>query len=268
MASPTLNLLEIFWSVQGEGLHVGEPSVFVRTGGCDLRCTWCDSPETWKAAVACRVETEPGGARFESIPGNVDVETVVKAVDRLFGARPGLVSITGGEPLLQPAGVRALAAGLRARGMRTLLETHGLHAEALERVAAEIDVVSMDWKLASGVRRESDPRHGAVAAFHDAHEEFLRRALAGEGGDRGGVGEVYVKVVVTADTQDAELLEVCARIGRTAREVPLILQPVTPHGPVRETPDAARMLAWVRACRERLEDVRMIPQTHKMVGVL
>lgn len=260
MAESGLNLVEIFWSVQGEGVHVGEPSVFVRTGECDLRCAWCDSPETWRPAAACRVERQPGTGEFEGIENRVTVAQVVEHAVRLFGARPGLVSITGGEPLLQPVAVHELAALLRARGMRTLLETHGLHGQALDLVAGEIDVVSMDWKLASSVRRESDPRHGPVAPFHDTHEDFLRRAAS--------AGSVYVKVVLTATTLDEELAEVCTRIARIAPATPLILQPVTPQGPVREAPDAERVLAWLRACGEKLADVRLIPQTHKMVGVL
>ena len=54
-----------------------------------------------------------------------------------------------------------------------LLETHGLASEALESVLADIDVVSMDWKLSSDVRRASDPRRGAVEPFHAEHEKFL-----------------------------------------------------------------------------------------------
>jgi len=169
MSDALLNLVEVFWSVQGEGVHVGEPSVFVRLGECDLRCSWCDSPDTWKRAQRCRLETLPGSGRFDDVPNPVSVEATVSAVERLFARDPGaipsrggLVSITGGEPLLQPDAVRALARALRARGLRTLLETHGLLGEALTSVVTDIDVVSMDWKLASSVRRASDPRHGAV----------------------------------------------------------------------------------------------------------
>jgi pyruvate-formate lyase-activating enzyme len=209
------------------------------------------------------VETEPGSGVCEEVPNPIGAASAVGAVCRLFAGRAGLVSITGGEPLLQPEGVRALAAALRARGMQTLLETHGLHAKALAEVVAEIDVVSMDWKLASSVRRASDPRHGAVAPFHDAHDAFLRCAAGAA--DSGT--EAYVKVVLTSSTEQAELDEVCDRIARVAPKTPLVLQPVTPHGPVRDAPEPHQVLAWARACAQRLDDVRVIPQTHKMVGV-
>jgi organic radical activating enzyme len=258
-----VNLVEIFWSVQGEGTEVGIPSVFVRFGECDLRCAWCDSPETWLAAKACRIEQQPGSGVFEAKPNPLSVAEVVEEVERLQAGRRGLVSITGGEPLLQPAAVCELASSLRVRGSRVLLETHGLAVEAVGSAAGVVDVVSMDWKLSSDVRRESDARHGPVADFHDAHEAFLKRAL--ESVTAGAT--VYVKVVVTASTRDDELREMSERIARVSVETPLILQPVTPAGPVREAPAVEQMFACLRLCQERLADVRLIPQTHKSLGV-
>jgi 7-carboxy-7-deazaguanine synthase len=264
------NLVEIFWSVQGEGTEVGVPSVFVRFGECDLRCAWCDSPETWQRANHCRIEKEPGSGVFEERPNPVAIGEIAEAVARLHGGAGGLVSITGGEPLLQPIPVAELATRLRSAedpSYRLLLETHGLAVDAIASVAGLVDVVSMDWKLASDVRRASDPRRarakGDVADFHDDHEAFLEKALAQSPGTR-----VYVKVVVTPATSDEEIRELCDRIARCAPDTTLVLQPVTPVGRVREAPPARQLLAWLRLCQERLADVRVIPQTHKTLGVL
>ena len=161
------------------------------------------------------------------------------------------------------AAVCELASSLRVRGSRVLLETHGLAVEAVSTAAGVVDVVSMDWKLSSNVRRESDARHGPVADFHDAHEAFLKRAL--ESVTAGAT--VYVKAVVTSSTRDDELREMSERIARVSVKTPLILQPVTPSGPVREAPAVERMFACLRLCQERLADVRLIPQTHKSLGV-
>ncbi len=258
--APELNLVEIFWSVQGEGVLLGEPCVFVRLGQCDLRCSWCDSPETWQRADRCRIEIAAGSERFEDVENPVKVSEACRAASLLSQGAQDLVSITGGEPLLQPEGVRALAEALRAKGARILLETHGLAVEALSRVADVVDIISMDWKLASSVRRASDRRGASVAPFHELHERFLCSARS--------QAEVYVKVVVTTTTEQEELDEVCRRVARCAPETTLILQPVTPHGPVRDSPGSARLLEWVRSCREHLDDVRLIPQTHKGLGVL
>ena len=260
-----LNLVEIYWSVQGEGTQVGVPSVFVRFGECDLRCAWCDSPETWLPAKRCRLEVDPGSQRFEEYPNPTPVLRAAQAVERLHGPGGGLVSITGGEPLLQPDGLVAFVDTLRERSApayRFLRETHGLAADALERVAGSVDIISMDWKLVSDVRRASDPRHGEVPSFDDEHERFLACAVAQS------KASVYVKVVVTLATQEEELETVCARVAARAPRTPLILQPVTPSGTVRTAPSAAGMLRWLRFCRDRLPDVRVIPQTHKSLGVL
>lgn len=254
------NLVEIFASVQGEGVYVGRSMLFVRFGRCDLRCTWCDSPETWLPVKECRVEVEPGSGSFRKLPNPVELATVETALDALSPPPGSPVSLTGGEPLLQPEAVAALAERLRQRGRRVHLETHGLAVDALAGVAAKLDVVSMDWKLASSVRRATASARGSGPAFHDQHEEFLK--LASER------CQVYVKVVLTPSTQDAELDEVCRRMAACAPEVPLVLQPVTPAGGVREAPAAERLLAWLRRCEAQLADVRLIPQMHRAMGAL
>jgi len=262
---PELNLGEIYWSFQGEGTQVGVPSVFVRFGECDLRCAWCDSPETWLPAKQCRIEVAPGSGSFEEHPNPTPVLHAVRAVERLHGPGGGLISITGGEPLLQPEGLVALVETLReeaAPAYRFLLETHGLATGALQRVAGSVDIISMDWKLASDVRRASDSRRGEVLPFDDEHERFLQCAVEQSKAD------VYVKVVVTPATREEEVETVCARIAARAPATPLVLQPVTPSGAVRSAPSAGAMLGWLRFCRDRLADVRLIPQTHKSLGVL
>jgi organic radical activating enzyme len=245
--------------VQGEGPHVGESTLFVRLGECDLRCRWCDSPHTWQPAAECRIELRRGAGERRVIPNPVAIETALAACDALDVGAHHFVSLTGGEPLLQPEAVAALARGLRGRGPRILLETHGLAVEALERVIDVIDVVSMDWKLASDVRRASDLRHGPVEAFHEIHERFLRSARRAT--------EVIVKLVVTPTSDDAEIDEAAARIASVDSSLTLVLQPVTPSGSVREAPSAERLLAIFLRLSRTLPDVRLIPQTHKLVGI-
>jgi organic radical activating enzyme len=254
-----VNLVEIFSSVQGEGPHVGQSTLFIRFGECDLRCRWCDSPHTWLAAKECRVELRRGEGERRVVPNPVPIADAIAACEALDLPAHRFVSLTGGEPLLQPAAVAALARGLRGRGPRILLETHGAAPEALAEVIDAIDVVSMDWKLASDVRRASDPRHGPVASFHAAHERFLRIALRAP--------EVVVKLVVTPASEDAEIDEAAARIAGAAPGVTVVLQPVTPFGGVREAPGAERLLATFLKLSRTLSDVRLIPQTHKQIGV-
>lgn len=252
------NLVEIFSSVQGEGPDVGMSTLFVRLGHCDLRCRWCDSPHTWHAAAACRIETARGSGEFRSVPNPVPVAAVVEAAHVLEAKRHRFVSLTGGEPLLQPEVVAVLARELGGLGPAIHLETHGLAAQALRAVLPAMDVVSMDWKLASDVRRESDAKGSTPAPFHDAHEAFL--AVARE------APRVVVKIVVTDASQDEEIGEAVRRIARTAPDACLVLQPVTPHGAVRDRPSAARMLVLAQRAEHEHRDVRVIPQTHPTYG--
>ncbi|MCG8591004.1 MAG: 7-carboxy-7-deazaguanine synthase QueE [Proteobacteria bacterium] len=256
----TADLVEIFSSVQGEGPYVGTSCLFVRFGGCDLRCRWCDSPETWRPKGDCRIETARGRGSFVHEPNPVALDRIEAALEVLDAGDHRFVSLTGGEPLLQPDAVRALAPAIRQLGSAVYLETHGAAPDALEAVADAVDVVSMDWKLTSDVRRASDQKGQPAPEFHSAHERFLEIAAAR--------CEVYVKVVVTPASRDEEVDEVCRRMAAVAPDTALVLQPVTPFAGVREAPAPSRMLALARRCEQILRDVRVIPQTHKQVGVL
>jgi len=293
------NLVEIFSSFQGEGPHVGRSTLFVRFGACDLRCRWCDSPHTWKAGPRCRIEDPAHGERETDNP--VPLADVVAAAEALRVERHRFVSLTGGEPLLQPDAVRAIAHALRASasfaqraqvsrserkfravsrrraktirwasedhqvgerrpaGPRILLETHGLAVAALERVIDAVDVVSMDWKLASEVERADHPRGAGREEFHAEHAAFLRVALRAP--------ETYVKVVVTPATRDEELEALAHHLAAVDPAVPLVIQPVTPRGSVKASPPAAQLLAWQAQLERQLRDVRVIPQTHPGLGV-
>lgn len=250
--------MEIFSSVQGEGPDVGASTLFVRLGECDLRCRWCDSRHTWTRAAHCRIERVPGQGVFDEVANPIPVERALEEARRLEAASHRFASLTGGEPLLQPEATAELARGLRALGPRIHLETHGLHAGALERVVDAIDVVSMDWKLASDVRRASDPPRGRAADFHASHASFLEVARRAP--------RVVVKLVITPGSEDAEIDEAAARVAAVHPAACLVLQPVTPCGGVRKRPSAARMLALERRLSRIVRDVRVIPQTHPVYG--
>jgi len=103
---PTLKTIEIFASVQGEGLRQGEPTIFVRLAGCNLRCGFCDTKRAWRGG-----RERPVGA-------------IVEQVLRLKEDYPTTwVCLTGGEPLAQD--VRPLVLRLHDAGLRVQVETNG-----------------------------------------------------------------------------------------------------------------------------------------------
>ena len=99
-----LPLMEEFYSLQGEGFHTGKPSYFVRIGGCDVGCRWCDSKESWNAAKYPPEATDTIIEHAASYPAKSIV-------------------VTGGEPLLY--NLDYLCEGLHRRGVTTFLETSG-----------------------------------------------------------------------------------------------------------------------------------------------
>jgi len=98
---------EIFHSLQGEGISIGRPSVFVRLSGCNLACHWCDTPYTWY--FEGHAAPHRGCTTFDRRVNSVtwDIEAVADAI-RSFDCRH--IVLTGGEPLLQQPGLAALCA--------------------------------------------------------------------------------------------------------------------------------------------------------------
>jgi 7-carboxy-7-deazaguanine synthase len=149
-----LKISEIFYSVQGEGTLAGVPSVFVRTSGCNLRCTWCDTPYTsW----------QPEGE-------DLSMEQIVEAV-RQHPAHH--VVITGGEPMIAPQIVE-LTKQMRALGHHITIETAGTVYHPVM-----CDLMSISPKLKNSTPHERDG--GRWAAQHDRlriQPEVLKKLMA------------------------------------------------------------------------------------------
>jgi 7-carboxy-7-deazaguanine synthase len=113
--SHTLVLAETFGAtVQGEGPNAGTPASFIRTGGCDLSCSWCDSGFTWD------------GSRFD-LRAELSRRPVADVAAEVLAHDTPLVVITGGEPLLhqtQPGWIRLLNI-LSSQGKQIEVETNG-----------------------------------------------------------------------------------------------------------------------------------------------
>lgn len=128
----SLQVKEIFRTIQGEGIFSGCPCVLLRLSGCNLRCSWCDTTYAYE-----------GGRRYK-------VETLVSKIRKMD---EGLVLVTGGEPMLQSDTVDLLDK-LADAGSRVILETNG--SLPLRRVPEQVHIV-MDIKCpGSGEESSND----------------------------------------------------------------------------------------------------------------
>ena len=241
-------LVELFWSVQGEGRFVGVPMAFLRTATCPIRCLYCDTTHSYTAQSHGSIEGQP------SEPNPVSAERAAALLQQLPAARvarPPRVSMTGGEPLVFPGFVRAVGALVRPHGWRVHLETAALDPAALAHCIDEIDHLSADYKLPGTLRS---------GFYGPQHVECC--ALAA----RAGI-TVDVKLVLTADLQVEAFAQALRDLLPLQSHVLIVLQPVTPHGDVTQRLPDAVLQHCIAATAAHGFDFRVLPQAHKILQV-
>jgi len=182
----TGKITEVFDSVQGEGLYLGEKQLFVRFFGCNLNCSYCDTKLDWFT------EYQPQELLEEL---------------KLYRDTYHSISFTGGEPLLQKDFLKEVVKLTRAAGFRNYLETNSTLPEALEEIIDYLDIVSMDLKLSSSTGLEQ---------FWDKHRRSLEIASR---------KEVFLKAVICQSTEEEDLIEGLNLIKKINKSAILVLQP-------------------------------------------
>jgi organic radical activating enzyme len=257
---------EIFCSDQGEGPLVGQRQVFFRTAGCSATCRWCDTLYSKVRSARCVIHGQNGG-ETRALSNPIAADAAAHEVLQLARAddSAAVVSITGGEPLEQGEFVRDVAARCRAGGLGVYLETNGLHDRELAAVLAHVDVVAMDVKLPSATGTVAWKRHEAFLSQVFSH----RRA----GGDNGTSPDVFVKVVVDDRTTEREIESAARLVASADRRIPFVLQPESRALlSTRTAPETRRRLRTVLAAGRGaaaavLDDVRVVPQLHKILNI-
>ncbi|WP_210115049.1 7-carboxy-7-deazaguanine synthase QueE [Roseovarius aestuariivivens] len=231
MSDDRIRVSEIFGpTIQGEGALIGLPTVFVRTGGCDFRCSWCDSLHAVDQAY--RQEWRPMAAR-----------EVMDEVARLSGGEPLMVTLSGGNPAIQPLGP-LIEAG-RAQGYGFAMETQG---SIVKPWFASLDMLVLSPKPpSSGIETDWDMVAACVKAAETA--------------------DVVLKVVVFDEADFAYAKKAAARFP----DLSVYLQPGnhTPPPPEDDTAEVdhagieARM-RWLvaRVTETKWYEAKVLPQLH------
>ena len=181
-----MKIAEIFYSIQGEGTLAGVPSVFIRSSGCNLRCTWCDTPYTsWN-------------------PEGTDL-SIAEILAKVEGFPSRHTVVTGGEPMIA-RGIGDLTQELRKADQHITIETAGTVFTPVE-----CDLMSISPKLAN-----STPT-GEWARQHDRLRiriDTLRRLM--------DLCDYQLKFVMSQPDDLREIQEIVARVGGDAAKVILM----------------------------------------------
>jgi len=224
-------VLEIFRSIQGEGMYAGVPQVFVRLFECNMHCVWCDTP----ASIG-------DGKREYKEHALKDVLGQINAIyDHAHS-----VSITGGEPLLQVGFLKGLCHALHREGKKVYLDTNGTLPAALKETIKDIDIIAMDIKLPSSTKQK---------AFWAEHKEFLKVATQ---------RQVFVKAVISLDTHEEDILKAARLVAGIDPEILFILQP---NFLDMKKGIIERCVGYQKSCAKILKDARILPQVHKFMKI-
>lgn len=257
---PHARVVELFSSIQGEAELIGVRQIFLRFFGCNIRCAWCDSPETLTAPKGAmppaRLEVIPASAEWRFAENPVDLTELLDAIDILNRTPHHSISLTGGEPLLHARFLSRLLPELQQRSLPAYLETNGLLPDHLARVIERIDYLAMDFKPPSCT---GDP----VANWLQLHRRFLQ-----VWNEAGRNARLLLKIVV-AGRADLEEMESCFRLAaELAPGASLTLQPVTPTAGFAGAPSYQEMLQWQSRAARYVREVRLLPQLHQLLKIL
>lgn len=247
----TANVIEIFSSIQGEGPYVGFRQIFVRFAGCNLNCSYCDTK--FIKTKSCQVEMISGSGAFEQMQNPLSANELVNIIGNLSCFKNHSISLTGGEPLLHCNFLLEFLPVLKEQNnaLKIYLETNGTLPKELEKVIKNIDIISMDIKLESSTGTET---------LWESHKQFVKLTI-----DKSK--EIFIKIVVTNNIQSDEIANIIGLMLNFDRSIPVILQPISTADKALQ-PTPAKLLSIQETLSAILDDVRIIPQTHKFLDLL
>lgn len=233
-----VRLSEVFTSIEGEGVLAGTKTMFVRLAGCPLKCHWCDTPYA--------IPMDSGN--------DISVDEVKKIIEGELQPNTYKINFTGGEPLAQADAVIELAKFARAKGVKTYLESACYDAKKFEKVLPFMDICKVEFKLSDA--RATDEKNYPTLLKNEL--ECLKIAV--ESGKK-----PYIKVVVTNSSDPAELAGLAKKVFASIASKNIAGFIIQPSYGVDE-PLLDRLFAFYDAVYPLYEQVRVVPQLHKLMG--
>lgn len=233
-----VKLSEIFTSIEGEGVLFGTKTMFVRLAGCPLKCHWCDTPYA--------IPMDSGGS--------FSTDEVKQMITDELLPNTYKINFTGGEPLVQHEAVIELARFVKKKGIKTYLESACYDSARFAKVLPHIDICKIEFKLKDSkvVDEKSYP-----TLLKNEMECFKMAVAAGK--------KPYIKVVVTNSSSLIEFKNLVKSVLEIAGPKDIAGFIIQPSHKVDE-PVLDRLFAFYDAVYPYYDQVRVIPQLHKIIG--
>lgn len=224
-------IYDIFASYQGEGLFAGQKQIFIRFKGCNLRCNYCDELSSKLSPV-----------NFQKISYS-DIKKIKMLIEH---EKTNIISFTGGEPLIYSEIIKDITE-IFGKNYKYLLETNGILHERFKLISKVMNIVSMDIKLPQYCDND----------YFDEYKKFLKII---------SVSKTYIKIVFDENVDIKDFKKAVEMISRKSKYIPLFIQPVTSkNGKIKVNLKLVDKLYGI--AKNRLEDVRFLPQIHKLLGI-
>lgn len=234
----TIQLSEIFTSIEGEGVFVGTKTLFVRMAGCHLKCRWCDTSYALPML---------SGSRFS-------IGYAKQLIAERLQPFTYKVNFTGGEPLLQFEAVIELAKFVRQRGLRTYLESACYDSVRFGKLIPYIDICKVEFKMSDS--QVVDTNH---------YDDLLQNEIMCLRISVDARKISYIKVVVTKSTDYDEFANLVNNIFRKVCPSGISGFVIQPSSGVDE-PSIDQLMRFYDIVCPHYTEVRIIPQSHKQIG--
>ena len=234
-----VQLSEIFTSIEGEGIFFGTKTMFVRMAGCHLRCYWCDT-----------------GYALSLTSGNsYHIDEVKKMIKENLKENTYKINFTGGEPLIQYRAVKELARFVKEEiGLRTYIESSCYDFNRFNEILPYFDICKIEFKMKDSMVVEPEHYYNLL----ENELECLKIAIKNN-------KITYIKIVVSNNTDINEfkkLIDTIFSIIHAESLAGFIIQPTTKI----DEPTVDNLLKFYDLIYPRYNDVRVIPQLHKVIG--